>query len=438
MNLPHDDSHSGWFHSIPTQAEYTELLEDQHADMVVVGAGFSGLSAARQCALRYPDARVVLIDAQRVGYGASGRNSGFVIDLPHKFALENPDRVFKQRLLRLNRAAIDQLEQQIQQHDIACQWSAVGKYQGAVGQRGQQFLSLFARLMEDLGEPYFWRSQDELEPVLGTAHYSQAIFTPGGYLMQPVALTQGLAKGLPSTVTLYENSPVLEWGKDRAGGYFLRTEKATLRSPKVLFTTSVYTREFGFLRRRLLPITTFASMTRPLNAAEQAMYTGQYNWGLTPADHAGTTLRMTQDKRIIIRNTYRYTPKYGRSVSTQDRQRVVQAHRRAFEQRYPLLAAMPFEHTWGGTYAISRNFTNFFGQLAPGVYASACDNGVGVAWGTIAGHLLADLMCNKESELLEDILAVTGMPSWNPPEPLATWGANARIFLAARHSKEEL
>lgn len=438
MNLPHDDSHSGWFHSASVQTKPLELLEDQQADIVVVGAGFSGLSAARQCALHHPDARVVLIDAQQVGYGASGRNSGFVIDLPHKFALENPDQAFKQRLLRLNRAAIEQLDQQIQQHGIACQWSAVGKYQGAVGERGKQFLNHFARLMDGLGEPYFWRTKEELVPVLGTEHYTQAIFTPGGYLMQPVELTQGLARGLPSTITLYENSPIREWGKERTGGYFLRTEKATLRSPRILFTTSIYTREFGFLKRRLLPITTFASMTPPLSEAEQASYTGQYNWGLTPADHAGTTLRMTQDKRIIIRNTYHYSPKYGRSVSAQDRQRVAQAHRQAFEQRYPRLAAMPFNYTWGGTYAISRNFTNFFGQVAPGVYASACDNGVGVAWGTIAGRLLADLMCNQPSELLEDIQAVTGMPSWNPPEPLATWGAKARIFLAARHSKEEL
>ena len=60
-------------------------------------------------------------------------------------------------------------------------------------------------------------------------------------------------------------------------------------------------------------------------------------------------------------------------------------HYQAFIARYPELCHVPLTHTWGGVYAISRNFTNFFGQLEDGVYASACDNGVGVAWGTISG-----------------------------------------------------
>ncbi|MEZ2720870.1 NAD(P)/FAD-dependent oxidoreductase [Paenalcaligenes hominis] len=437
MNLPHDDSCSGWFHLLSEQRPFNELLHDQQADVVVVGAGFAGLSAARQLALHLPDAKVVLIDAQRVGYGASGRNSGFAIDLPHKFALENPDQQFKQRLLRLNRSAITQLNHLIQQFDIECQWSAVGKYQGAVGERGRQFLAHFAKLMDELGEPYLWKTKEELAEVLGTEHYSQAIFTPGGYLMQPAALVQGLAKNLPSNVRLYENSAILSWSKETSD-YILQTAKATIKAPKVLFTTSIYTREFGFLKNRLLPITTFASITRPLNVSEQKHYTGEYNWGLTPADHAGTTLRMTQDKRLVIRNTYRYTPKYGSSVSSYDRQLIAQEHRRSLQQRYPFLAELPFAYTWGGTYAVSRNFTNFFGQLAPNMYAVACDNGVGVVWGTIAGRLLADLACQKSSELLEDIQSVTGMPSLNPPEPFAAWGAKTRIYLAARTSQQEL
>lgn len=437
MNLPHDDSYSGWFHLSPEKLIPTELLQDQKADVVVVGAGFAGLSAARQLALNLPDARVIVIDAQQVGYGASGRNSGFAIDLPHKFALENPDPQFKQRLLRLNRSAIKELDELIQLFDIECQWSAVGKYQGAVGARGRQFLIHFAKLMEELGEPYFWKTKEELVGVLGTEHYSQAIFTPGGYLMQPAALVQGLAKNLPSNVSLYENSPVLSWSKE-ASGYMLKTAKAKVTTQKILFTTSIYTREFGFLKNRLLPITTFASITSPLSEDQQKLYKGRYNWGLTPADHAGTTLRMTQDKRLVIRNTYRYTPKYGKSVSNYEREQIAQDHRRSFLQRYPQLAELPFVSTWGGTYAISRNFTNFFGQLAPDIYAAACDNGVGVVWGTVSGRLLADLACKKHSELLDDIQAVTGMPSLNPPEPFASLGAKARIYLAAKASQQEL
>ena len=99
---------------------------------------------------------------------------------------------------------------------------------------------------------------------------------------------------------------------------------------------------------------------------------------------------------------------------------------------------MPFTHTWGGVYAISRNFTNFFGQLEDGVYATACDNGVGAAWGTISGTLMADLAVGSESQQLRDIKAVTGMPSLNPPEPFLGLGVRTRIKLAAWGSRSEL
>lgn len=99
---------------------------------------------------------------------------------------------------------------------------------------------------------------------------------------------------------------------------------------------------------------------------------------------------------------------------------------------------MPFTHTWGGVYAISRNFTNFFGQLDDGLFATACDNGVGAAWGTISGTLLADLAAGAQSTQLDDIRAVTGMPSLNPPEPFLGLGVRTRIRWAAWNSRSEL
>ncbi|MDX1267065.1 MAG: FAD-dependent oxidoreductase, partial [Oceanisphaera sp.] len=129
---------------------------------------------------------------------------------------------------------------------------------------------------------------------------------------------------------------------------------------------------------------------------------------------------------------------YGGSINDGMRRRIQADHRQAFLARYPALAEVPFTHTWGGAYAISRNFTNFFGQLEEGVYASACDNGVGAAWGTISGTLLADLAVGAESTQLRDIQQVTGMPSINPPEPFLGLGVRSRIALAKWQSRSEL
>lgn len=438
VNLPLDDSSCGWYSALHDVPAAKRLQGQQRADYAIIGAGFAGLAAARRLAEQLPEARIILVDAQRVGYGASGRNSGFVIDLPHKFALEHPDPAHKQRLLALNRAAISQLQGLVNLHGIDCQWSHAGKYQGAVGPRGQAYLEHFATLMKDLGEPFEWVDREPLSKVIGSQHYSQAIFTPGCYLMQPAALVNGLARSLPDNVELLEESPIQRLERDANGGWILHGSQGRITTPKLLLGTSIFTQEFGFLRNRLLPVMTFASWTRPLTDAELAEYGGQLDWGLTPADHAGTTVRMTQDRRLIIRNTYKHVPKYGRSTSDAMRQQIAVDHRKAFMARFPQLAAVPFTHTWGGVYAISRNFTNFFGELQDGVFASACDNGVGAAWGTISGTLLADLAIGADSGQLSDIQAVTGMPSLNPPEPFLGLGVRSRIRLAAFNSRSEI
>ncbi|MGZ7459536.1 NAD(P)/FAD-dependent oxidoreductase [Pseudomonas sp. Ma2-10] len=438
INLPHDDASCGWYAALPEQPPCKRLQGEQRADYTVIGAGFAGLAAARRLAELCPEARILLVDAQRVAYGASGRNSGFVIDLPHKFALEHPDPAHKQRLLALNRGAIAQLQGLIQTHGIDCQWSHAGKYQGAVGPRGLAYLDHFEHLLSDLGEPFRRVERAELAQVVGTRHYSGAIYTPGCYLMQPAALVNGLGRSLPSNVELLEESPIQRLERDGQGGWILHGNQGRIRTAQLLLGTSIFTQEFGFLRNRLLPVMTFASWTRPLTDAELAAYGGQLDWGLTPADHAGTTVRMTQDRRLIIRNTYKHVPKYGQSTNDAMRESVRKDHRKAFQARFPQLAEVPFSHTWGGVYAISRNFTNFFGELEKGVYASACDNGVGAAWGTISGTLLADLAVGADSAQLRDIQAVTGMPSLNPPEPFLGLGVRSRIRLAAWNSRSEL
>ncbi|NWL77723.1 FAD-dependent oxidoreductase [Pseudomonas taiwanensis] len=438
VNLPHDDRTCGWYAALPEPLPCKRLSGVQKADHVVIGAGFAGLAAARRLAEHLPNSRILLVDAQRIGYGASGRNSGFVIDLPHKFALEHPDPQHKQRLLGLNRAAIDQLQTLIGRHGIDCQWSHAGKYQGAVGERGLAYLDHFEKLMADLGEPYRLVERDELAGVLGSHYYSRAIFTPGCYLMQPAALVRGLGASLPENVEVLEESPIQRLEKEADGHWVLHGNGGSIRTPRVLLGTSIFTQEFGYLRNRLLPVMTFASWTRPLTDEEVRAIGIQADWGLTPADHAGTTVRMTQDRRLIIRNTYKHVPRYGNSVGEGTRAKIRDDHRKAFLARYPQLAGVPFTHTWGGAYAISRNFTNFFGQLDDGVFATACDNGVGAAWGTISGTLLADRVLGAESSLLSDIQAVTGMPSLNPPEPFLGLGVRTRIRWAAWNSRSEL
>lgn len=434
--LPRDDKCNGWYQLLDAPAPARRLNSVEHADWLVIGAGFTGLAAARRLAELRPGERVVLLEALRVGQGASGRNTGFVIDLPHKRDLEGDDLARKQKLLSLNRAAIDDLETLVSQHAINCGWSRAGKYQGAVGERGLGFLEHYERLLKEFDYPYQRIEREALATRLGTRHYAAAIYTANTALMQPAALVRGLGQTLPGNAELYEHTPVVNLSR-HGGKWCATTPEGELRATKLLLGSNIYSREFGFLKHRLLPVMTFASMTRALTDTEMRLFsTAPHHFGLTPADHAGTTVRLTPDRRLIVRNQYRFVPRYHDDLA--ERVRIRQGHRDSFEARYPSLTHVPFEATWGGACGLSRNFTAFFGKVGEDAWMSGVHQSVGAARGTISGKLLAELASGQDSSQLSDMLAVSGKPALNPPEPLLSLGVKTRMKQAAWASRSEL
>jgi len=435
MILPEYDGRCGWYELLGSTSNFDELESDATFDTVVIGGGFVGTAAARRLAENRPDDKVLLVDALKIGQGASGRNSGFVIDQPHKHDLERADEVFKRKSVQLNRAAIEYLEKQIAEFSIDCQWSKAGKYQGAVGARGEKYLNHYESLLRNFGERYERLSKAESQKVFGTDYYSAAIFTPGSTLVQPAALMRGLVDSLPANVRVVENSPVLEICRQKKG-FTLKTRKAVITCDQLIVATSVFTPELGFMKDRILPVMTFASMTHPLTDAEMQLYGGKLDWGLTPADHAGTTMRMTQDRRLIIRNSYRYAPEYNTPAAIIPS---IQArHREGLDQRYPTLKHVGIDYTWGGATSLSGNFETYFGQLEENIYSSGCDQSVGAARGTISGMMLADLASGKQSELLTKMQEVSGKPSRLPPKPLLRIGVPLRLAIARIASRKEV
>ncbi|OOV86397.1 NAD(P)/FAD-dependent oxidoreductase [Oceanospirillum linum] len=434
MIFPQYDGRCGWYEMLPSVSEFPSLTNDIHVHTAIVGGGFVGMAAARRLAENLPDKSFVLLDALKIGQGASGRNSGFVIDQPHKRDLELASEERKRQLVHLNRTAINYLEKQIDQYSIQCQWSHAGKYQAAVGARGEGFLNHYEELLKASGEHYLRLSEQERQDVFGTSYYNAAIFTPGGTLMQPAALMQGLADNLPENVSVYEKTPVKSLVRD-SEGFVVRAGNANIYCQNIILATNIFTSEFGYLKDRILPIMTFASMTRPLNEAEMKHFGGQLDWGITPADHGGTTLRMTQDRRLIVRNSYRYAHDYN----TPDAMIPVvkERHRKSFSARYPDLKGVEFEYTWGGASALSRNFETYFGELEPGIFSSNCDQSVGAARGTISGMMLADKVASHLSEELKMMEAVSGRPSWLPPKPLLRIGVPLRLEFERFISRSE-
>ncbi|WP_286238047.1 NAD(P)/FAD-dependent oxidoreductase [Neptuniibacter halophilus] len=436
MILPEYDNQCGWYELLNNVSSFPPLEDQATFHTVVIGGGFVGNAAARRLAENLPDEPFLLIDALKIGQGASGRNSGFVIDQPHKRELELSSDAHKAKIVRLNRTAIEYFETQIDKYGIECQWSKAGKYQAAVGERGEKHLANYEHLLKQGNEVYHRLSAEEMRNVFGTDYYSAAIYTPGGMLMQPAALMRGLADNMPSNVRVVEETPISEIERTGTGFVLTANNGAKVRCRHIILATNIFTPELGFMRNRILPVMTFASMTRPLSEAEMSVYGGQTDWGLTPADHAGTTVRMTQDRRLIIRNSYRYAHDYNTPAHLLPKMKL--RHREGFLARYPHLKDVEFEYTWGGASGLSGNFETFFGKVEEGVYASCCDQSVGAARGTISGMMLADMVAGRHGQLLQDMVEVSGNPSWLPPKIFLRVGVPLRMQMARFASRSEL
>ena len=422
--LPADDKTNGWSRILPERTPHAALDGDVKADWVVVGAGFAGLGAARRLAENRPNDKIVLLEAQEAGEGASGRNSGFAIDLPHNVGSSMEELEASHTYMRLVRGAVDHLEDMVRGNSIACDWARRGKYHAAVSDKGcREILEPFATELKALGETYRWVDRDDLRAELGTPHFRAAVYTPGCVLMNPAALTRGLCDTMPGNVTVHEHSPVT--AVDYRNGVQLTTPGGSVYAPKMIIGVNGFAEQFGFYKSKLLVFAAHASLTRPLAEAERGALGGVEDWGLTPANaFAGITMRRTQDHRILIRQDIYFKPDFR--VTDAKRAEIRRNHQRLFHERFPMLPEVTMEHTWTGFICLSRNGSPGFGRVAPNVYAAVCQNAVGVTKGTIGGRLAADMATGTDNPMIADMESL-GAPDKLPPRPFLDIGVRAKF-----------
>ncbi len=407
---------SGWYAMLPPPAPAKRLTGHQVADWVVVGAGVTGLAAARRLAELAPEARIILLDEYRIGYGSSGRNSGFIIDTPH--LSEEAGVESNRRISRLVIAGLAELEGLVRKHGIDCEWSPRGHLTAIVESKRIKELHATCRILDGVDEKYEWLEADALAEVVGTRRYHAAVLTPRTVLVNPAAMCRGLGESLPENVEVYEETPV----RRVAPGAPVRIECAegSIDAANVLLTTNAFIIKLDFLRRDVFPLIECASLSRPLTEDEQASMGGAADWGIT----GYATMRRTLSNRILVRNGTFYSSDFRLS---HDRRRQLQAsHLRGLRKCFPGLDKLDFEHTWSGVFCMTRNWASYFGRIEPGVFASLGYSGVGVPRGTISGKLLAEYALGSESDSIADVQAVSG-PRRLPPEPFLGLGVRAGL-----------
>ncbi len=420
--FPRDLPGSGWYEILPEPARPKELEGNIKADWVIVGAGFAGLSAARRLTQLRPQDRVVIVDAQPVGWGAAGRNSGFMIDIPHELQSDDYAGGLKKDLehIRLNRTAIEFAQQAVDDYGLQAYFNRCGKIHGAVDQVGMASLKAFEEHLTRLGESFTSLDAQAMSSVTGTNYYSGGMHAHSGAQIQPAGYVRGLANGLRAQVDIFENSPVTEISKS-----FVRTAKGSVSAPRIILTVNGHLNSFGFMKRRLMHVYTFASMTRQLSDAEQRALGGDPQWGIVSAHPMGTSVRKLSEGRIVVRSVFTYNPT-GETSASQIRN-LGKVQDRAFAARFPMLGEVAMEHRWGGHLCLSLNSAPAFGELEPGLFVACAQQGLGVMQGTLSGKLIAELATGQDNEDLKTFRSF-GEPKKLYPEPFMTLGAKAHLW----------
>lgn len=422
---------SGWYATSGPELALLPQKGDVTCDCLVIGAGWMGLHAARRFAELKPDASVLLVDAGRIGNNASGRCMGFAIDLAHNPRKHDfvEDVKGNREELEVNLEGNAYLKNAVEELGVDGDWDPQGKYHSAATDHGIADLVQFSRALDKMGQTYRWVERDEMRAMTGSKHYVKALHHAGTILIQPAKYLKNATRKLPKNVTVHESTPVVgvTFGKPQ---HVFETPGGTIRAAKVIICTSGYLTRFGFYPNSAIPVYTFASMTRQLSDTELAMAGNQSAYGLIPAHSFGTTVRRTADKRLFLRNVYSYTDNF---IPTLDYVTAAKKHQQiAFDRRWPELAKMGFEVSWGGLLTLAQNGGMVFGELADNVYGAAFCNGTGVSRGTAFGKAVAELAAGRTSPVI-DILKSRPAPSRAYPRLITSLGVR---FVTGRRFKE--
>jgi glycine/D-amino acid oxidase-like deaminating enzyme len=431
--LPAENGVSGWEAISKRSLPVRGLEGNVTADWLIIGAGFAGLSTARRLLQLRPNDKIVVLEASDVGKGTSGRNSGFMIDVPHNLSSSeySSGGLDATRLeMAQNRAAIAFAKEAADEYGMSPEtFDPAGKINAAATTRGLKLNTSFGQSLRSAGEKHLFLDAAEMREITGSDYYLGGLFTPGAVLIQPADYVRAFAAGLSHKVHIFERSPVTSLTREN-GAWIAGSTRGKVTAPNVILGVNGHVTDFGHFGGRLMHIFAYASMTAPFPADDLGRRaSGRDRWALLPADAMGATVRKITSggqSRIVIRTKYTYET----TITVSDRRmvRMAEEHRNSLDARFPGLKNIPFEHSWAGRLCLSRNHVPAFGALDDGLFSACCENGLGTVKSTLAGMMAAELATGTSSRRLEEYMDHPE-PSRLPPEPLAWLGINSVIRL---------
>ena len=395
-----EEVNSYYAHSVGMQTTYPALLGDQQVDVCIVGAGYTGLSSALHLAER--GYSVIVLEAEKVGFGASGRNGGQVGIGQRKdqYYLEKQfGKEIARGLWDMGLEAVDTVKQLIHKHEIHCDLK-----QGILHlAHREKYCSELEEEVAHLRDHYQF---DQMEYVdagalpnfLDSQAYYGAQWDKASLHLHPLKYAQGLAKAATEAgVTICEQSKVLSY--TQGGSIVVRTAEGSVTASEMVLACNGYIEKLEpRINGYIMPINNFVVATEPLSD-ELAQSVSAQDTAMQDTRFVINYWKLSADKRLIFGGGENYRRGFPSDIKGFVRKYVLQI--------YPQLENSKIDYGWGGTLAITLNRMPHFGRIGDNIWHLQGYSGHGVPTATLAGKLIAEAISGK----LERFDLISNLPT---------------------------
>ena len=396
------------------------LQGDMKVDIAIIGGGFTGLSTAYNLRKEAPGLSVAVLEAEVVGFGASGRNGGFSMTL---FGLEPSVTKFlfdHQRTIEAHRymeRAVDYVDELVKEHNLQSEYWFPGFLRAATTPGYVKRIQHDLELLTSMGiTGITWIEAPEIRNQVNSPRFLGGWWEPRSGLLNPAKHVRELKRiAVQFGAKVYEDTPVLEIQRDT--DFILTTRQGKITAKKVIFATNAYSHLIPQLKRKQVPAFTHMIVTEPLSQAQLEPIGWKNRQGVEDARNLVHYFRLTSDNRITIGGSD-VSLAYGGDMEHDLNAQTFTTLEQDMLWLFPHLKGIHITHRWGGPVSVPIQMAPAIGFLGDerAIYSLGCV-GHGVSMTHLNGRTLADLAMERKTDLTDVWFVNRHMIPW-PPEPI--------------------